>query len=271
MQKTSNRLIWINAGVILLVALATWFLFRPKETRPGTMRAGEGHTLVFITEFAPNNFRIEEDGSFGGLQPELAALLFPDRKLHWLPAGTRREAVDALLSGKADVYASSVPLASGGGFEGTVATLPVYSTAFALIYPKGMDWMADFSRADGHVTIYGSEDDPAVSQIVRNMADLSYPSLSYAALPESGAEVALEVFRGRIKYALIEKKLAEEIAVTTGDSIEISTDLTFSSNQVWLVKAGRDSLLTTLNERIAEAKKIETYHKVIERNISKED
>ena len=268
MNLTSRKSLFINAAIIILVALLLWLFTKDRPATKDPVKMPE-EGLTIITELSPNNFVIKEDGTFGGLQPELANLFLSDTKLHWLPSDSRSSAVSALLNGEADIYASSVPLASGGEFEGTTATIPVYSTAFALIYPKGTDWISDFSDTEVETIIYGSSDDPSIERIVQNISDLSYPSLRYKALALPGQEVALKVFKGEIKYALVEKKLAEKIGETTGDSILISTDLTFSSNQVWLVKEGRDSLLNHLNERIEAAKETSAYLEVINRNFGK--
>ena len=270
MNLKSRKSLLINAAIILLVALLFWVFSKdkPASTSEETVKIPEGG-LTIITELSPNNFVIKEDGTFGGLQPELASLFLPDTELHWLPTDSRASAVEALLDGEADIYASSVPLASGGEFEGTEATIPVYVTAFALIYPKGTDWISDFSDTKEQTTVYGSTDDPAVERIVHNISELSYPSLKYEALALPSHEVALKVFRGEIRYALVEKKLAEKIGESTGDSVLISNDLTFSSNQVWLVKAGKDSLLLHLNERIKAAKEGAAYAEVINRHFGK--
>ena len=268
MPPVTAKTTLIKFSLLLLAALLLWLIFGQKGGRKADgERTEEG--IVLVTELTPNNFFISEDGTFGGLQVELARLLLPDTVIRWLPADSRRSALRILISGEADVYASPVPLASEDRFPGTESTVPIYATSFALIYPKGTDWMADFSRSDGETVIYGSGDDPAAAQIVSNISDLSYPTLRYRSLPVSSQEVALKVFGGEIKYALIEKGLAEKIAGATGDSIAVSTDLAFSSNQVWLVKEGRDTLLTRLNHQIAAAKETNEYKDIIARHLGK--
>lgn len=265
MARIPRKAFVINLTIAIIAAVVMWLIFRDHTPREGRTVEMPRNGLTIVTEFSPNNFVIRDDGTFGGLQPELADLLLPDIEIHWLPVETRKEAITRILNGEADIYASSIPLSSEGAYPGTESTEPLYTTAFALIYPDGTDWMADFAGSDHTVVIYGSADDPSAERIIKNISDLSYPSLTFRALPESSMEVALRVVKKELPYALIEKNLAERITDKLGDSVAISTDLAFRTSQVWLLKEGRDSLLHRLNQRILEVKPTKQYKEIIEK------
>ena len=255
----------LNATVILIVALLAWLLFRNKSAQETALEDKGPGGLTIITELSPGNFLILDDGTFGGLQPELTEVLLPNTRITWTPVTSRKQAIEALMNGTADIYASSIPLSSFDAYPGTVSTQPIYSASFALIFKKGTDWMTDFSDQEARDTVFGSIDDPAAEQIIHNIAELSYPSVGYTALPESSQEVALKVYKGELKYAMVARQFAESLARKTKDSISYSTDLAFESNQVWLVREGKDSLLNILNNRIRTVKALPEYTEIIDR------
>lgn len=252
-----------NGLIIFVLCCIVWFI--------GRGRSGSSHkapsqaaktTLRIATDYTPDNFIVQDSGTFGGRQVELAALLFPDTTITWSLAKSRAETLEDLRKGAIDLYAASIPLSSADSVGTVLVSHPLYTSAYALLCEEGADWLKDFT---GHraVSVYLSTEDEAAMIVAQNIKELAYPEITPVLLPDSPMKLALRVARKELKYAIVDRALAEAVDEKSPNT-QVVHNLFFETNQVWLVSPSSPELLDTLNHRITRLQGSEEWKYITE-------
>lgn len=263
MTPHSRRRLLFNAAFIFTVASVLWgisMVWRSKRTESNgssTAYVALGDStrpIRILVDLSPEDFGIEETGKVGGFQVKLAKQLFKDMVIRWLPVTNQRTAFEYLRKGRADIYASSFPLSRKQDLEveGMSMSIPLFGNSWVLIghYAATSPMAVNNSDSTYHIAL--SEDDIGAQIILSNIIELSYPYLKADILEMSELDIALSVARKTHKYAVINRELASEMTRRYPKEIRIIQDISFNTQQVWLVRSDDSAILHLLNDKIIE-------------------
>ncbi|MDO5036309.1 MAG: hypothetical protein Q4D93_05040 [Porphyromonas sp.] len=249
-DKEVIKVVGRKGSYILVLTLIFWLLphcnscNRAKKSVPS-------ETLQVGVDLLPGSFGIDSAGLVTGRQKELIDQLLPEDSITWVPFTDRKEALKALQQGEIALYATSYPYAQSQSLSKAIPTDWIYSETFSLLLSKENEerWETQFHDIDHPVPVYASSGEPAVSVVLKNLRELSYPAIQVEVTELSPTQLCIKLVNGEYDYVMTNKELAH--AVATADSTIVAIDgLTFETRQVWLVNEEHQELKDKIDEAL---------------------
>ncbi|MDD7437558.1 MAG: hypothetical protein PUK66_01775 [Bacteroidales bacterium] len=264
LNQKSNKRILANGFAILAVALAMW-LFANRNNREDATSV-DASILKIAVDLSPNGLQVDSLGNLSGKQKELLDLLLPRQQKELVPFTNRTEALSALTAGEVQLYATSMPYSSASNLDNSIiATEWLYASHFSLLFnERNADWVNQFS-GDSISTVVVSKEDQVAVTILKNLSELTYPSLRIEVRDEPPLQLGVELSKGQITYLMCDSDIAESI-VRIDSTLMLSHDVGFDLHQVWLVNSAQDSLRLALDSTIIALRGSKEWIRIINSN-----
>lgn len=260
MTPQSRRRLLINAAFVFTAAFIFWAVnpyrkSKDKSEKDTYVAQGDSlHPFRILVALSPEDFGIKESGKVGGLQVKLAEKLFEGLSIRWIPVMNQQEAYKQLLAGEADIYAGSFPLSRKKDLEahGLYVSQPVFNNSLVLIGQASEANPMDLNMPDSSYHVAVSSDKIGAQIVLSNIIELAYPNMVADIEKSNELTLALDVVKGVHKYAVINRELATEMVNRYPEDIKIIQDISFNTQQVWLVQPGDSTVLRLLNDKITD-------------------
>lgn len=231
-----------------------------------SFKSNDNDTINVAIEYSPLYCYMYED-TLGGFNYDLLRLIANKHnlKIKYHPIVTLQKSLDDLEKGKYNILVAQLPFTTD--FEGKyIFTQSIYLDRQVLVQKKDNNGKPTVnSQLDlAKKTLYVVKGSPAEYRIInlsREIGDSIYIKHEDLYGPE---QLIIMVAKGEIKYAVVNEKVAKEIAKSY-PSIDISTDISFTQFQSWLLNPKESKLKNNLNLWINEAKKTPEYEALIKR------
>ena len=243
----SKRITIANGFAILATALLMWLFTTRRSQRESTQ--SDSAIVKVAVDLSPDGLRVDSLGEMTGRAKKLLELLLPQKEYEIVPFSSRSEAIEELIKGNVQLYATTMPLSMANKIEGTKPTEWLYTSSFYLLH-KGndTDWKADFT-GERPVEVWVSEEDQAAITIVANLAELNYPSLTVKKSELPTMQLAIQLSKGEVNYLICDKALAEAI-VAVDSTLQSAKEIGFELQQVWLLNERSNNLRAEIDSAI---------------------
>jgi membrane-bound lytic murein transglycosylase F len=244
---------WSDAGALLTRIEA------PVDDLPNIAKRGK---LVAITSNNSINYFIYR-GRPMGFHYELLREFAAEHDLNLeMKIGSDIEAMEqSLLEGECDIIAAGFPVTRE--LSNRLAfTQPILQSRQVLVQRKPDDWRKlskkelEDSILRNQIELGGSTvhiiSNEAISRRLHSLSDEIGDSIHVVEVDSLDAESIIEaVAVGQIRYTVTDE-LEALVAATYHPELDVLTDVSYPQNLAWAIKPGADSLLTALNEWLAE-------------------
>ena len=226
-----------------------------------------GDTIDVAIEYSPLSIYTYND-TLGGFNYDLLRMLATKHnlKLKFHPVVTFKDALQGIDDGRYDILAASLPVTSENK-DKYLFSQPVYLDRQVLVQLKdsvtGECWVKNQLDLAGD-TVWVVESSPIasrVSNLAREIGDTIYTMYE----PLYGAEqLFLMTATGEIKYAIINERIAKELAVDY-PNVDISTNISFTQFQSWILNKNNNQLSDSINSWLTKAKESSEYKQLEQR------
>jgi membrane-bound lytic murein transglycosylase MltF len=216
--------------------------------------------IRIATEYNAIGFYVAGD-SISGFQHELTKML--EKRFHIRiethPVMSLEESMKGLSEKKYDIIARPIPVTSELR-QHFLLTTPILLNKQVLVQRKSPNLIRNQIHL-GKKTIYVSKKSPALLRI-RNLSNEIGDTI-YVIEEEkySDEQLITMVAKGAIDYAVCDESLANK-KLQLYPNIDISTDISFTQLQAWMVRKSSPALLDSLNVWILEIKKTEEFRQL---------
>lgn len=243
---------------LLVLAVTTMILLRrcgnASGVADGITHSG-GDTIDVAIEYSPTICYTYAD-TLGGFDYDLWRLIASQqhRAVKFHPIVTLHDALQYLEQGKVDVLVAQFPVTKENR-EYLLFSDEVYIDRQVLVQRKKADGAVDIkTQLDlAGDTVYVVKGSPMKERII-NLSNEIGDSIYVKEDPLYGPEqLFLQVASGEIRYAVINRRIAEVLAKQYED-VDISTSISFSQIQAWALAKGNEPMQRDINAWLKAAK-----------------
>lgn len=261
----------IAVYILLLVAtLALMFMLRDCGNGNAHKAQGipsGGDTIDVAIEYSPLSLYTYND-TLGGFNYDMLRMIADKHNVtfKYHPVVTLSKALDGLKDGTYDIVVADMPKTTGH-IDSFLFTEPIYLDRQVLVQLK--DSITGTCRITNQLdlagdtvwVIAGSPFASRISNLAREIGDTIYTVEESMYASE---QLFLMVATGEIRQAVINERVAK--ALSTGyPQIDISTDISFTQFQPWVLNANDSTLCDSLNNWIGEMKASDSYRRLEQR------
>lgn len=261
----------VYALLLLAVVCLMWMLRECSAPHPlsqGERRPSGGDTIDVAIEYSPLALYTYQD-TLGGFGYDMLRLMAAAEgipvKFH--PLVTLREAMEGLHEGYYDVIVADAPMTSEYQ-EYFTYTEPVYLDRQVLVQRRdSVGSLPVASQLDlASKEVWVTANSPIIGRI-RNLSAEIGDSIIVRQDQEYGAEqLFILTATGEIPRAVINERTARKLAADYDDmDVDISTSVSFTQFQSWVVGKDNKALCDTLNEMIVRFKNSDEYRILAEK------
>lgn len=239
----------------LALFLALMYLYVKKSPRD-FKEIASSKVIRIATEYNAIGFYVNGD-SIAGFQYELAKMVEKrfGIKVEITPVMTLEESVKGLIGKQYDIIARPVPK--------TTELLTQFAFTHPIIYNKQVLVQRYDSTCPklvrnqinlGKKTIYVTKNSPAILRIKNLSSEIGDTIYISEEEKYSDEQLIAWVARGKIEYAACDYSIAKK-QIKLYNNLNISTDISFTQLQSWMVRKNSPVLLDSLNRWIKEIKR----------------
>ncbi len=262
----------ILMALLILVLAFMWMLGRCSRANEHAIgqqfSRPDGDTLVVAIEISPTSYTFSND-SIAGFDYEMLKDIAEEHGLNvvFQPFVPVDYALNGLKKGDFDMVVATLPSSSDLGAE-YLLTDDVFIDRQVLVTRKN-DAEADSSATPPQFRILGDTVCIAESSPFRQrLANLSHElgdTIYVKSSPDYSAEhLVLLTALGEIKQAVVNESVARRLAAEYAD-VDISTPISLSQFQPWIVSSSHEVLRDSLNRWIQDYKATERYQQLTDK------
>lgn len=249
---------------LLLAAIGAMALLKNCEQREIPLQPGAesglaksgGDTLDIGIEYSPMSYYTYAD-TLGGLNYDLLRMVSErmHRPMKFHPVVTLSKALTDLDRGTYDLLACQFPTTTEAQKK-YLFTTDVYLDKQVLVQRKdakgGIMVKSQLDLAGKTVwVVNGSPMRERVEALSREIGDSIHIRTENSYGPE---QLFLKVVTGEIQYAVINSRIAHQLAKRYANKVDVSRDISFSQFQSWTLKKSDTELCKQINEQIKAIK-----------------
>lgn len=266
----------ILMAILILVLAFMWMLGRCSHANENTIgqrfSRPDGDTLVVAIEISPTSYTFSHD-SIAGFDYEMIKDIAEKHGLNiaFQPFIPVDYALNGLRKGDFDVVIASVPFSSEHGSD-YLLTDDVFIDRQVLVTRKDSTSTTDSDIIPPQFRILGdtvwiAESSPfrrRLTNLSHELGDTIYVKSS----PDYSAEhLVILTALGEIKQAVVNESVARRLAAEYPD-IDISTPVSLSQFQPWIVSSSHEALRDSLSNWIQEYKTTERYQQLTDKYLN---
>lgn len=262
----------ILIALLILVLSSMWLLGRCSRSNESPIanqfNRPSGDTLVVAIELSPTSYAFNGDSAVG-FDYEMLRDIAAAHKLPIVfhPFAPMDYALDGLENGKFDMVVATVP-SSSKLQEYFLLTDDVFLDRQVLVrqtdslsndtvnMPPQMRMLGD--------TVWITESSPFRDRLVNLSHELGDTIYIYSDPEYSAEHLVLLTALGEIKQAVVNEAVAKKIAESY-PNIDISTPVSLSQFQPWIVRGDKGALRDSLNVWIEQFKSTPEYNRLVEK------
>lgn len=218
-----------------------------------------GDSIVVGIHYSPMSLYRYGD-SLGGLNYEIASEIgrIYGCKFKFYPVASSTEALDRLEHGTYDIVIADIPMTASLR-ERFLFTVPIYTDNLVAV---SRDTTLTSPLALAGQTVWAVEGSPAVERLDNLAREIGDTIHVQATSDYTAEQLVLKVAKGDIPLAVVNEDVARQIAADY-PALHISTQISLSQFQSWIV--GKDSrvLLDSLDSRIERFKLTDAYRTLL--------
>ena len=223
-----------------------------------------GDTLDVAIEYSPISYYTYAD-TLGGFNYDLLRLISKrmDRPMKFHPVVTLTKSLSELNEGTFDLLAAQIPVTTETQKD-YLFTDVVYLDKQVLVQRKDAEGnvkvKSQLDLADKTVWIVkGSPMKERVEALAQEIGETIHIKADDQYGPE---QLFLRVVAGEIDYAVINCRIAAEMAQKYEGKIDVMTAISFSQFQSWVLKKGNGKLQQELNKQLKAVRADSSYHQI---------
>lgn len=255
--------------ILLLIAAGSMAAIKAcSHGRKDQPLKSDGDTITVGIQYAPLSFYMYED-TLGGFDYDLMRLIARRHRVvfRFKPITTEREGLEGLTAGRYDMVAADFPLTAEMKDE-YLFTEPAYLDRQVLVQ-RADTAAGSESRMVASVldlrddTVYIPEGSPIRSRL-HHISDELGDTIHIKELPYTPEQLFINVALGHIPCAVINGQTAKVLAQDY-PGVDISTSISFSQFQPWIVAKSDKALCDSLDSWLADVKKTVAYREILDR------
>lgn len=229
------------------------------------LKKSGGDTLDVAIEISPLSYFVSEDTVRGldyEMLNELAAM--GNRAVKYHVFASLDQAVEGMLADSVyDIIISSLP-ATEQLKEDFTLTIPVYLDRQVLVQKKGTSRYIETPEQLANDSVWIADGSPFQGRI-RNLSDeIGAPISIIVEKGHSAEHLIMLVATGRLPRAVVSESLARRMKEKLYPDLDISTPVSFTQFQSWIVNPSDKKLVDSLNARIDRFIETDAYQKLID-------
>lgn len=262
LRPKSRRHASVLIALLLIAIGAMWMLkVCSHSTRdnayPGGAPSG-GDTLDIAIEYSPLTF-YQYDDTIGGFDYDIIRIIAEqggmDVKFH--PVSALTTALDGLREGRFDIVVADVPSTSALRDEFEL-TEPIFLDRQVLVQRRDTATFVESALGLAGQKVWVPAGSPAVTRLGSLSAEIGDTIYVEADSLYGSEQLVIMTATGDIERAVVNEKIARALASDYPD-IDISTGVTFTQFQSWLISRDNPRLLERIDSLLVSFKATEQY------------
>ncbi len=252
--------------IALLVVVITSMVLLSKCSKTASSSIAEEKVLKVAIEYAPLSCYTYND-TIGGFSYDLLKLIAKHGgvKVDFTSVVTLNTSLSELRNGKYDIVVAEFPVTKESRDE-YLFTDPIYLDREVLVQRKKQDGSRKINSQldlakDTVYVIKGAPMTQRLENLGREIGDTIYVKTEDVYGPE---QLFIRVATGEVEYAVLNEKLSKQMGKKY-PNVDITTGISFTQFQSWIVNKNNKELLDNLNKWLKEVKKTQEYEKLRQR------
>lgn len=223
-----------------------------------------GDTLDVAIEISPLSFHWTSD-SLSGLDYEIMNGIsrMTGRPVKFHPVSSLPAAAEDMSKGLYDILISSLP-ATESLKERFRITVPVYIDREVLVQLKTSDNFISTPDKLANDSVWVAEDSPFIQRIQNLSSEIGAPVQIISPEGQTAEHLVMRVARGEIPRAVVNESLAKRMQKDNYPRLDVSTPISFSQFQCWIVSDRDPELPASIDMWINMFKTTQDYRRILE-------
>ena len=255
--------------IVVVAVMVALVRCEKNEIKPGKLQLEKvksgGDTLDVAIEISPLSYRISGD-SIVGLDYEILRQLskISGRAVKFHPFAPMKDATDGLADGIYDIIVSSLP-STETLKEQYLLSDPVYLDREVLVQLKDAKPFYDSPEQLAGDTVWIASGSPFAQRIANLAGEIGRPIHIVEPEGRTAEHLVMLVARGEIPRAVVNEGLARTMRQRHYPQLSVTTPVSFTQFQCWIVSHKRRGLLDDVNSWIKEFRTTTAYDRLLER------